>query len=197
MTEKVGIDEDVVRRHEGRVVLEEHVARHLGGLSDDVAIDCRLLLCLGLFCLFLVCLETCVAQSDYPLDLCVICELATIFGGAGMVIDKDILVQIFWFSLRHPWRRLQIRFSLYMVICGVLICDLIGRRCLQWDCAVVFEALRRTAKLVCQEKVAWADGSAAPIPKAVADRLCTDHFGPPANPPSSSIAPPETRLQVA
>ena len=46
MTEKIGIDEDVVRRNEGCVVLEEHVAGHLRRFSDELSVDGLLLLLL-------------------------------------------------------------------------------------------------------------------------------------------------------
>lgn len=74
MTEKIGIDEDIVRRHESGVVSEEHVAGHLGRFADDVAIDSLLFLFFGFFLgeFLLVCLETGVALADYSLDLAMI-----------------------------------------------------------------------------------------------------------------------------
>lgn len=70
MTEKVGIDENAVGRDESCVVLEEHVAGHLGSFSDNLAIDgLLLLLLLGQLSLELVLLQSGIATTDNSLDL--------------------------------------------------------------------------------------------------------------------------------
>lgn len=70
MTEEVGINENVVRRDESCVVLEEHVAGHLGRFSDKFAIDGLLfLLLLGQLSLDLVFLQPSIATTENSLHL--------------------------------------------------------------------------------------------------------------------------------
>lgn len=42
MTEKVCIAKDVIRRNQGLVVEEEHIAGQLGSFFDELASDCPL-----------------------------------------------------------------------------------------------------------------------------------------------------------
>lgn len=70
MTEKVGIDENVVGWDESCVVLEEHVAWHLGRFSDKLAVDgLLLLLLLCQLSLELVLLQSGIATTDNSLHL--------------------------------------------------------------------------------------------------------------------------------
>lgn len=71
VTEEVGIDEDVVWRRKGCVVLEEHVAGHLGRFADELAVDSllRRLLLQQHLGLCLVLLQPGIAQAQDSLDL--------------------------------------------------------------------------------------------------------------------------------
>jgi hypothetical protein len=68
---KVGVDEHIVRRYQGRVVLEEHMAGNLRRLADELPAHC-LLLCLLFgqgFGLGLIRFQPVVAFADNSLDL--------------------------------------------------------------------------------------------------------------------------------
>lgn len=71
MTEEVGIDQNVVRRNERRVMGEEHVARHLRRFFDEFAANRPLGFSFLLLELFLqsVLLESGVFESDDSFDL--------------------------------------------------------------------------------------------------------------------------------
>lgn len=85
VTEEIGVDEDVVGRHEGRIVLEEHVAGHLLHLAHQLALHRLLLLeLLQSLLLGLVLLESRVAFAEDSFDL----DMLSVFGRRYFLIDK-------------------------------------------------------------------------------------------------------------